>query len=90
MDYPPVLESINGDCMCEKCLKGEVDSKIKAFTQSGIPSGIREKIEGNTKLLENIDYYIENGLYVFTSWFHLKRGSCCQNGCRHCPYGNKK
>ena len=33
-------------------------------------------------------YYIENGLYVFTEKFHLKRGYCCGNGCRHCPYKN--
>ncbi|MEZ0130904.1 DUF5522 domain-containing protein, partial [Flavobacterium sp. LBUM151] len=19
-------------------------------------------------------------------WFHLKRGTCCGNNCRHCPY----
>jgi hypothetical protein len=32
------------------------------------------------------DYYIENGLYVFTAEFLAKRGYCCGNGCRHCPY----
>ena len=32
------------------------------------------------------DYYIENGLYVFTAKYHLKRGCCCGSGCRHCPY----
>ena len=38
------------------------------------------------------DYYIENGLLVFTEAYHLRRGYCCKNGCRHCPYGfkNKK
>lgn len=36
------------------------------------------------------DYYIENGLYVFTEEYHLKRGYCCGSGCRHCPYGYKK
>ncbi|MBL3655073.1 DUF5522 domain-containing protein [Fulvivirga sediminis] len=35
-------------------------------------------------------FYIENGLYVFTEAYHLKRGYCCKNGCRHCPYGFKK
>ncbi|HEX7730559.1 MAG TPA: DUF5522 domain-containing protein [Terracidiphilus sp.] len=34
------------------------------------------------------DYYMENGLMVFTETYHLKRGSCCGSGCRHCPYGN--
>lgn len=33
------------------------------------------------------DYYIENGFYVFTEQFHLKRGHCCKSNCRHCPYG---
>lgn len=32
------------------------------------------------------DYYIENGLLVFTQAYHLKRGACCGSGCRHCPY----
>ena len=36
------------------------------------------------------DYYMENGLMVFTASYHLKRGYCCKNGCRHCPYGFKK
>ena len=35
------------------------------------------------------DYYFENGLMVFTEAYHLKRGYCCQNNCRHCPYGFK-
>lgn len=42
------------------------------------------------KLVEGEDYYIENGLYVFTAQYLLKRGYCCQSGCRHCPYGFKK
>jgi hypothetical protein len=35
------------------------------------------------------DYYFEHGLLVYTSAFHLKRGSCCGSGCRHCPYEPK-
>ena len=38
-------------------------------------------------LIENIDYYInENGLFVFTKEYHLKRGYCCKNKCLHCPW----
>jgi hypothetical protein len=33
------------------------------------------------------DWYFENGLLVYTAAYHLKRGSCCGSGCRHCPYG---
>ncbi|MDZ4758110.1 MAG: DUF5522 domain-containing protein [Bacteroidota bacterium] len=36
------------------------------------------------------DYYIDpNGNLVFTETYHLKRGYCCGNGCRHCPYDEK-
>jgi hypothetical protein len=39
---------------------------------------------------EEKDYYIENGFYVFTAKFLKKRGYCCDNGCRHCPYKNNE
>ena len=32
------------------------------------------------------DYYFEGPYMVFTAAYHLKRGSCCGSGCRHCPY----
>lgn len=35
-------------------------------------------------------YYTPEGFMVFTAAYHLKRGYCCKNGCRHCPYGFKK
>jgi hypothetical protein len=40
-------------------------------------------------LIEGEDYYVENGRWVFTAAYHLKRGYCCSSGCRHCPYGEK-
>jgi hypothetical protein len=44
----------------------------------------------NRKLIENEDYYVENGLLVFTTKYLKERGYCCKNGCRHCPFGYKK
>lgn len=32
-------------------------------------------------------YYSEDGYLIFTEKYLLKRGYCCQNGCKHCPYG---
>jgi hypothetical protein len=32
------------------------------------------------------DFYLEGGFVVFTAAYHLKRGYCCESGCRHCPY----
>ncbi len=31
-------------------------------------------------------YYNEDGYVVLTESYHLKKGFCCGNGCRHCPY----
>lgn len=38
------------------------------------------------ELKENIHYYMEDGLMVLTEAYHLARGSCCGNACRHCPF----
>ncbi|MCX7401865.1 MAG: DUF5522 domain-containing protein [Planctomycetia bacterium] len=32
------------------------------------------------------DFYLDNGLLVFTAAYHVRRGECCGSGCRHCPY----
>ncbi len=38
-------------------------------------------------LTEGEDYYYnEQGYIVLTKKFHLKKGYCCGNGCKHCPY----
>lgn len=40
----------------------------------------------NNKLIEDIHYYKDGDRVVFTALFHIQRGQCCGNGCRHCPY----
>lgn len=35
-------------------------------------------------------YYDENNYIVFTEKYHLQRGYCCGNGCRHCPYNYER
>ena len=38
-------------------------------------------------MIEGADfYYNEEGYIVLTAKYHLERGSCCGNGCRHCPF----
>ncbi|MFZ5972093.1 MAG: DUF5522 domain-containing protein [Bacteroidota bacterium] len=49
-----------------------------------------KKKETKPKGKEEPLFYEENGFLVFTKQYHLQRGYCCQNGCRHCPYGFKK
>ena len=41
--------------------------------------------------IEEGDFYLTpEGYRCFTEQYHLKRGHCCQSGCRHCPYGYDK
>jgi hypothetical protein len=48
-----------------------------------------ETLGGPSPLDGTGDWYLESGYLVFTEAHHLKRGSCCGNGCRHCPYQPK-
>lgn len=41
------------------------------------------------ELTEGEHYYFEGGLMVLTESYHLARGYCCGNACRHCPYDHE-
>ena len=45
--------------------------------------------EFRNKLLPTDFYYDTNGYRVMTEEYHRRRGTCCGNGCRHCPYTPK-
>jgi hypothetical protein len=53
---------------------------------------LTEELENDkdSALQKGLDYYLENGFLVFTAHYLSKRGYCCENGCRHCPYGFKR
>jgi Family of unknown function (DUF5522) len=40
-----------------------------------------------SKLDKDEYYFTPEGYVVFTEKYLLRRGYCCKNGCRHCPYG---
>lgn len=44
-----------------------------------------EKREKKLKLLP-IHFYREGDKIIFTETYHIDRGYCCGNICRHCPY----
>jgi Family of unknown function (DUF5522) len=72
--------SLNADSRCE--------SDAAEF---GIPLFlIVSKKDNHNKPNNTAMFYWENGLMVFTEAYHLKRGYCCKNGCRHCPYKEAK
>ena len=72
-------------CLCESCLQGIADDSeitwdelVARSRQARVPP---IPIEG--------DFYLEGSAVVFTEQYHLRRGFCCGNGCRHCPFGKQ-
>jgi hypothetical protein len=69
-------------CLCCDCLVQLNDLVIRA-SQSPFPVD-------NESLIEGLHFYMDDGLMVFTEFYHIQRGYCCEKGCRHCAYGRKK
>ena len=45
----------------------------------------------NIQNLEKDEYYYsKEGYVIFTEKYHFKRGYCCENNCKHCPYNKEK
>jgi hypothetical protein len=78
--------SIEGTCWCMShvALTAIVEGK-DCLCEACLTAAIKVHSKDG-KESEESDYYIENGFYVFTRSYHLKRGTCCGNACRHCPY----
>ena len=88
--YPAIMSAdLQQDCLCADCLSKAIQEKITEFIKTSSQQkviAIARKYRGNDKLIQGIDYSVENNKYVFTQWYHLKRGSCCGNNCKNCPY----
>lgn len=41
---------------------------------------------GGSPAVPQPDFYLDDGRVVFTAAYHIRRGTCCGSGCRHCPY----
>ncbi|MDB5280649.1 MAG: hypothetical protein JWR61_5604 [Ferruginibacter sp.] len=95
-NYPPLFKPdplIN--CMCKDCLHNATLEKVNNYvaemtTEKALNNNIAKDLPKTNYFIEGIDFYLEKTFSVFTAWYHLKRGYCCNNGCRHCPYGFKK
>ena len=46
-------------------------------------------VKSSKNFQQDVDFYMEGERVIFTALFHIKRGSCCGNGCRHCPFEPK-
>lgn len=61
-------------CLCHNCVTSFVTTRT-------IPTSL---------VLRPDDFYFEAGRLVFTEIYLRRRGYCCGNGCRHCPYPGRK
>jgi hypothetical protein len=62
--------------------RGEM--QIRRFCGAVITA--RNEVSEKSRPLADGDFYWEHDRMVLTEQYHLRRGSCCGNGCRHCPY----
>jgi hypothetical protein len=66
-------------------------SRITDFRESALMlRDLNPSVNSPELLDEDEDYYWEGEAMVFTTRYLLLRGYCCENGCRHCPYGGRK
>lgn len=86
------LDTNATSCLCRKCTLNKLSTFLEDIYKQPIKSqiGFAKQFRGSDNLIEGLDYTMQNGYMVFSKWFFLKRGSCCKNGCKNCPYGFKK
>ena len=61
----------NAACVCRRCVLADRVAAAKARPLPRPKTG---------------DFYFEGPLMVFTAEYHRRRGYCCGNECRHCPF----
>jgi uncharacterized protein DUF5522/cysteine-rich CWC protein len=73
-------------CLCRPCLE-RMGRLSRELDDAAAVLKIQERLENSRLAGHEEDYYVdENGKVVFTAAYHLRRGTCCGNGCRHCPF----
>jgi len=92
-DFPAVMPmDSTQSCLCKKCLASEVKKVIRDKMQALTPQTIKQiqSLGKPEKLIEGIDYHFnDQGFLVFSGWYLLRQGKCCNNGCTNCPYPKK-
>ena len=78
-DLKYFLSKTQYDCLCNQCL-----CELKDIVQESKKETFPIKRD---QYVENKHFYLENGMFVFTEYFHIVKGECCRNNCRHCAYG---
>ena len=93
MDYPPLLSPSSGlNCRCPACLTRAISEQITQQIDTHAVhqfAPVQAIAHQKLPLIEGLDYQIDSaGRWVLSRWYLLKRGECCGNACRNCPYGH--
>lgn len=97
MDLPAALlarvpaEQRRLACICRSCVekaRTERDAEAVRLRPGASRNGPAAPPAGSSRAAEE-DFYVDpvSGYRVFTEAYHLRRGRCCESGCRHCPFG---
>ena len=84
LPHVSLVAGADRDCLCPQCLTEAIANLPKAGTHISISAG--SVMTSPPTLAEGEDYYCEGPAIVFTARYLLRRGYCCESGCRHCPY----
>ncbi|MGB9179294.1 MAG: DUF5522 domain-containing protein [Pyrinomonadaceae bacterium] len=87
LPHVPLAVGEDEGCLCPKCLREAISNLTAHEASSRSLAKIDETSQAS--LIEGVDYYCEGEILVFTDRYHLRRGYCCQSGCRHCPYQDR-
>jgi hypothetical protein len=86
LPHVPLLAGADQDCLCPTCLGEAIATLSLSKNQAATPASGNVVMNSSPTLVEGTDYYCEGPAIVFTASYLLRRGYCCESGCRHCPY----
>ena len=80
-------DQMEPSCLCRPCLETVAQVSREQDDTEAVLIEVQKIIAHRAPQPEEPDFYLDEiGNVVFTAAYHLKRGNCCDNGCRHCPY----
>lgn len=82
------LDDTATSCLCRLCTLAKINNYLETIYTQPIKAQIAfaKQFRSHDNLIEGLDYTMQNNYIVFSKWYFLKRGTCCKNGCKNCPY----
>lgn len=75
--------------LCNSCETEELKLRIQQIANDPDDAVLNQiaSLGAVTRPRNGIDYTVNlEGHWVFSKWYLLRRGYCCDSGCTNCPY----